>query len=354
MPRMDMSGVAEAARFELPGSIGHGGRNVTLHAYASSMQALGVGDAEMLDALMRANDGRCDPPLPDWEVRSIWRSVTTSYDKGTAGGRTGATGGGRGFAASEPPLVLGEGRPDLLPDLSGMSGAEQAQAWVRACFFEDDVVCLTRDFRDASRASETRRLAGQLLGEGGAAVLRRLLSDTPDGAWAVVNPLRRLDSPRRDSEVGRLEGRQVGEREVRVPEGALSALPAGTPVGTERLWEWAERPAYHHALVECDSLPPDEQLERICALFLHGTPERGSLPPIDAITWSGGKSWHVMVRCGGATRDQHDDRVRWLYEYCDKNRFPVDHHCGNPARLTRLPGAERGGEMQRLAWVRGR
>ncbi len=345
MPNVDLSAVEERHGFELPRSIGHGGRNDTLHAYASSMQARGVGDAEMLDALLAANESRCDPPLPEWEVMSVWRSVTTSYAKGSSGGRVGGrTGSRRGFPIGDPPKVSGAGHPELLTDLSGMSPAEQARAWVGACFDPDDVVCLTRDFRDPSQ--EWRMLAGQLMGmvDGFDPLPSMLAADRGMGWWAITNPLRSLDSPRRDAEVGRMEATLAGVAEVALPDGG---------VGTTRSWSWAEAPAYHHALVECDGLPPDEQLERICALFLHGTPDRGRLPSADAITWSGGKSWHVLVRCGGRTREEYDDRVRWLYAYCDDNGLPVDHHCGNPARLTRLPGARRGGDMQRLAWFRG-
>lgn len=345
MPRIDLSGVAEASRFELPATMGVGGRNNTLHAYASSLQARGVGDAEMWDALVRANDGRCDPPLPEWELRSVWRSVTTSYAKGSAGGRVGGGRAVRGYLHDDPPRVVGEGRPDTLPDLSGMSGVEMAQAWLGACFLDDDVACLTRDYRDTTRCSEVRYPVGSLTSAWGAAQLSKLLGSAPDGVWATTNPLRTLDSPRRDSEVGRLDARHVRDEEVSV---------GGSVVGTRHAYEFSVAPAYHHALVECDGLPPEEQIERICALFLHGAPESGNRPSIDAITWSGGKSYHVMVRCGGADRDDYDDRVRWLYRYCDENGLPVDHHCGNPSRLTRLPGAERGGEMQRLVWVRGR
>ena len=342
MPIVDLGGVSERGGFELPATIGSGGRNVTLHRYACSLQARGVGDAEMLDACLRANAARCDPPLPEWEVRSLVRSAQR-HEKGSSGAHVG--GGVPPWHEDVPvPRVSGAGRPRDLPDLSGMGPAEMARAWVRACFHEDDVVCLVRDYRDPRQ--EFRLFAGELTGlvRGFDPLPSMLARDRGMGWWAVANPLRSLDSPRRDSEVGRMEGRHVRDEAVALPDGSA---------WTRQVWEFSEAPAWHHVLVECDSLPPDEQLERICALFLHGEPDAGRLPAADAITWSGGKSYHVLVRCGGATRDDRDDRVRWLYRYCDENGLPVDHHCGNPARLTRLPGARRGGEMQGLIWCRG-
>lgn len=342
MPLIDMSGVSEARGYELPATIGSGTRNVEIHRYASSMQARGVGDAEILDACLRANESRCDPPLPEWEVRSCVRSAL-GYAKGPAGGRVGGA-VAPPLPMREPGRVSGAGRPQDLPDLSGMAPDEQARAWLLACFHEDDVACLVRDFRDQSRASQVTYLVGTLA-DASNGILRRLLGGAGDGgAWATANPLRTLSSRRRDSEVGRLA--LVRDEPYAV------ALPGGGG-GTARRCAFAEAPAYHHALVECDELPPDEQLERICALFLHGEPEGHGRPGLDAIAWSGGKSYHAMVRIGARDRDDYDDKVRWLYAYCDANGLPVDHHCGNPSRLTRLPGARRGESVQRLVWCRG-
>ena len=331
MPRIDLSNVEEARGFELERT-GVGGRNHALFHYACSLQAKGVGDRELAAAVMAANAEKMDPPLPEWEVESVIRSATTRYAKGSGGGTLGRQ-APVGYADDDPPKVTGEGHPELLPDMSHLKPWEQAQAWLDQCFFPDDIVCLTRDYTDVSSESQVNWFAGVLTGRAvprlfANQVAWTLLSRVGDmGAWAVVNPLVSLDSRRADSEVGRME---LG------PDG-----------------KWVTRPAFHHVLVECDELPPEEQLERICALFLHGTPDRGRRPVLDAITWSGGKSYHAMVRCGGSSRHEHDDHVRWLYRYCDENGLPVDHKCGNPSRLTRLPGARRGESMQRLVWVRG-
>lgn len=79
------------SRFRLPAAIGKGERNDTLMRYAASMQSRGDDDALILAACEAANKMKCNPPLPDDEVRKIVESVTGSYAKGNAkpqGGRS--------------------------------------------------------------------------------------------------------------------------------------------------------------------------------------------------------------------------------------------------------------------------
>lgn len=73
-------------KFKMPDSIGAGERNDTLMRYAASMHSRGDDDALILAAVEAANRLKCNPPLPQSEVESIVRSVTTRYTKGN--GRT--------------------------------------------------------------------------------------------------------------------------------------------------------------------------------------------------------------------------------------------------------------------------
>jgi putative DNA primase/helicase len=56
--------------------IGRGRRNSTLASFAGSMRRRGMSEGAILAALLVENGTRCDPPLPDAEVRLIARSVT--------------------------------------------------------------------------------------------------------------------------------------------------------------------------------------------------------------------------------------------------------------------------------------
>lgn len=74
-------GDGERRRFELPERIGTGQRNETLFSYACSLQAKGRSDAEIRDAIMGANFGRCDEPLTVSEINRLLHSVS-NFEKG--------------------------------------------------------------------------------------------------------------------------------------------------------------------------------------------------------------------------------------------------------------------------------
>ena len=95
---------------------------------------------------------------------------------------------------------------------------------------------------------------------------------------------------------------------------------------------------YRHALVECDEGEKDRQLAMIRALNL----------PCAAVVDSGGKSIHAIVRVDAANLAQYRERVDQLYEVCRKNGLPIDPQNKNPSRLSRMPGATRGGKVQAL------
>lgn len=95
---------------------------------------------------------------------------------------------------------------------------------------------------------------------------------------------------------------------------------------------------YRCAVVECDDLPIDDQLKLIRILRL----------PCAAIIFSGNKSIHAIVKIDAKDKAEYDIRVRYLYNVCDANGLPVDPACKDAARLTRLPGAQRGEVIQRL------
>ena len=54
--------------------------------YCCSLQAKGVDDDTMWEQMKRVNAEKCNPELPDAELRKIKNSVTTHYPKGTPSG----------------------------------------------------------------------------------------------------------------------------------------------------------------------------------------------------------------------------------------------------------------------------
>ena len=97
--------------------------------------------------------------------------------------------------------------------------------------------------------------------------------------------------------------------------------------------------AFRHALVESDSMEPGQQYALIRQLQL----------PVACLVWSGGKSLHAIVRVDAGTREEYRDRVNLLYDICRKNGFELDSQNRNPSRLSRMPGVQRGGDVQYLA-----
>ena len=75
--------------------------------------------------------------------------------------------------------------------------------------------------------------------------------------------------------------------------------------------------------------------------------------PVEAITYSGGKSLHALIRVDCRDEMEWDKKVRngafpeWI-------KIGADKACRNPSRLSRLPGHKRDGDkMQSLLWLRG-
>lgn len=98
---------------------------------------------------------------------------------------------------------------------------------------------------------------------------------------------------------------------------------------------------FRHALVECDELPVEEQLALIKKLNL----------PVACLTHSGKRSLHAVVRVDASDYEEHQSRVRLLYEICKENGLKVDAQNKNPSRLSRMPGVTRNGKEQSLIAV---
>jgi len=95
---------------------------------------------------------------------------------------------------------------------------------------------------------------------------------------------------------------------------------------------------YRYALVESDSMSIDEQIERYKQLKL----------PIVALTYSGSRSAHAIVRIDARDKSEYDQRVKKLFDECEKAGIDVDWNNKDPSRLSRMPGFIRGDHKQFL------
>lgn len=84
----------------------------------------------------------------------------------------------------------------------------------------------------------------------------------------------------------------------------------------------------------------------------------GSYLPIDAVTYSGSKSLHALIRLDAKNEQEYkelEERVIAALErhgLTTKDNRDIDRACMTPDRLTRLPGIKRGNQMQQLIAVR--
>lgn len=95
---------------------------------------------------------------------------------------------------------------------------------------------------------------------------------------------------------------------------------------------------FKYALVESDNMSIAQQNEIIRELEL----------PVVALTYSGKKSIHAIVKVDAVNYPQYQERVDYLYKIVEKNGLKVDKQNKNPSRLTRLPGFLRGDRKQFL------
>ena len=96
--------------------------------------------------------------------------------------------------------------------------------------------------------------------------------------------------------------------------------------------------AFKYALAEADEMSVEDQKKLLINLKL----------PIAALVESGGKSIHAIVKVDASNETEYKQRVDILFNELAKRKFIVDTNNKNASRLSRLPGAMRAGNCQRL------
>ena len=277
-------------KFTLPEIIVEGMRNDTVFRYGASLEGLGIEDAQIERRLREANAQRCIPPMEDSEVSRIVRSVLSLRS-----GRPMGTGVNRG-ATHE--------RID-----ANLSQTEQAARQIEACFAANDIVTLITKFG--------RNPEGKPIPNG---------KPVSIPACTLINRLRNADSldevfPDYDREAGilfyinpmKINGRKNEDVTV-----------------------------FRTALIEYDDISKKEQVERLLDSGL----------PILSITDSGNKSVHALVRVDADNVSSYTKKVGKLHKALEKKYgSPCDGATKNPARLSRLAGAQRKDGVQQLLYT---
>ena len=98
---------------------------------------------------------------------------------------------------------------------------------------------------------------------------------------------------------------------------------------------------FRFALVESDAMPITEQIAMYRKLEL----------PVAALVSSAGKSVHAIVRVDADDVREYRKRVDFLYDFLASHGVKVDTQNRNPSRLSRMPGATRNGQIQKLLGV---
>jgi hypothetical protein len=133
-------------------------------------------------------------------------------------------------------------------------------------------------------------------------------------------------------------------RDHGAPSGSIGCLfrpnpVSGTPTGGKGGYTDADVTVHRFALIESDILSLDLQLSVLAHLPL----------PIAAIIFSGRKSYHAIVRVDAPDCLTYRKDVGRMLALLRPLGF--DQSTGNPSRMSRLPGALRGTQMQKLVYL---
>ena len=284
-----MAEINSAATDSLPTTINEGKRNSTIFSYGIQLKKERKNSSTITDLMHQANKMRCNPPLDDDEISRIIRNVLN-------------------WGSNKPLGTERKGNPpqQISADLSS---AEQAALQLEALFSASDIICFNTHFHKSDE--------GKWLPNG-----------KPEfhNAYKLIEKLRNANSieevfPEYNSQAGILfcvNPMKVGRR---LNENVTS---------------------FRNALIEYDDISKEEQIERLLDSGL----------PILSMTDSGNKSVHAIVRVDASNAKDYKRKVVELHGALEaKYGSPCDSANKNPSRLTRLAGATRGMNTQRLLYT---
>lgn len=297
----------------------------------AGFRAMGA-DADMVESWCRRDPARFKPD----DIRKRWSGITDTGGV-TAGtvifmarqnGYTGSVGGPytepwkrQKLIAEEPKRTVkylrevpGSFHAFQRETLSLLSPADERKAFLEAMFSSEDYIDVVFNAQYNEKKQKWGPLPDQkevyTLAEWvGMGILERDDYNHDAGLWVRINPT--ISEPK-----GKLK--EDGSHGVAVCDADIAT--------------------FKYALIECDDIPEEDQIEAFRRLNL----------PIRTLVLSGGKSVHAAVIIDAKDRKEYDERVLKLHDWCRKFGVPVDGANKNPSRMIRLPGVKRGEREQRL------
>ena len=269
-----------------PAVSGQNGHSTTYTAAVGLVHGFQLGYGDAMTLLSEWNLS-CQPPWSDKDLAHKLREASSrSHDK-PAGHLIQSTSTGMDLSR----VTFKRPTPTVPP----APGASEFQRFLQSAFAPTEVVCICEQVEDGKPMTSGSFLPIEdwiARFDDPESILFR--SDRTDGVFVRINPFRPSLYSGSDNDVS----------------------------------------AYRHVLVEFDDKPKAEQEQLL----------RSSGLPISVLIDSGGKSIHAWVRVDAPNRKEWDARRDLIY-----SSIPgVDPKNKNPSRFSRLPGAWRGDQKQKL------
>jgi hypothetical protein len=269
-----------------PAVSGQNGHSTTYTAAVGLVHGFQLGYGDAMTLLSEWNLS-CQPPWSDKDLaHKLREAASRSHDK-PAGHLIQSTSAGMDLSR----VTFKRPTPTVPP----APGASEFQRFLQSAFAPTEVVCICEQVEDGKPMTSGSFLPIEdwiARFDDPESILFR--SDRTDGVFVRINPFRPSLYSGSDNDVS----------------------------------------AYRHVLVEFDDKPKAEQEQLL----------RSSGLPISVLIDSGGKSIHAWVRVDAPNRKEWDARRDLIY-----SSIPgVDPKNKNPSRFSRLPGAWRGDQKQKL------
>ena len=269
-----------------PAVSGQNGHSTTYTAAVGLVHGFQLGYGDAMTLLSEWNLS-CQPPWSDKDLAHKLREASSrSHDK-PAGHLIQSTSTGMDLSR----VTFKRPAPTVPP----APGASEFQRFLQSAFAPTEVVCICEQVEDGKPMTSGSFLPIEdwiARFDDPESILFR--NDRTDGVFVRINPFRPSLYSGSDNDVS----------------------------------------AYRHVLVEFDDKPKAEQEQLL----------RSSGLPISVLIDSGGKSIHAWVRVDAPNRKEWDARRDLIY-----SSIPgVDPKNKNPSRFSRLPGAWRGDQKQKL------
>jgi len=307
------------------------GHDTTYSVACSIVNGFDLCEEEAIAHLLYYNT-RCDPPWSERELRhKVREALKATHDKPRGHFLKDRSPSPKAYRHVKAP----ERPPEANLEAMRLSGGEvklpeamknPTAEFLKAAFFEDETICVE------PAIYTSRELQNRLNGD--ASFEESFVAECiRDKQWPPARPRGKGIFKTREEWIKLFEKDPDAAAEAGLPGVfvVVNPFPGGSKKRTDDSIE-----QFRHVLLEFDSISKEAQWSVI----------KESNVPCSVVLDSGGKSVHAWVRVDAATREEYDERAKQLFDLFAT--YKPDVKCGNPSRLSRLPGARRGDKDQTL------